>query len=38
MRERLKLVAGDLSIASRPGGGTTILARVPLPDPSPDLR
>ena len=30
MRERLKLVAGELSIESRPGRGTTIVARVPL--------
>jgi signal transduction histidine kinase len=30
MRERLKLVAGELSIESRPAGGTTIVARVPL--------
>jgi signal transduction histidine kinase len=38
MRERLKLVAGELSIESRPAGGTTIVARVPLsttPAPSP---
>ena len=31
MRERLKLVAGELTIDSTPTGGTTILARVPLP-------
>src|SRR5262249_37553111 len=30
MRERLKLVAGDLSIESQPGQGTTIVAQVPL--------
>jgi hypothetical protein len=30
MRERLKLVAGELSIESKPGKGTTIMARVPL--------
>ncbi len=30
MRERLKLVAGELSIESQPGRGTTIVARVPL--------
>ncbi len=30
MRERLKLVNGDLSIQSQPGSGTTIHARVPL--------
>jgi PAS domain S-box-containing protein len=35
MRERLNLVAGELSIESQPGGGTTIVARVPLPaDPA----
>jgi signal transduction histidine kinase len=31
MRERLKLVAGELSIESQPASGTTIVARVPLP-------
>jgi PAS domain S-box-containing protein len=30
MKERLKLVSGDLSIDSKPGHGTTVLARVPL--------
>jgi len=30
MRERLKLVSGELSIDSEPGQGTTVLARVPL--------
>lgn len=30
MRERLQLVNGEFSITSRPGGGTTIDARVPL--------
>src|SRR4051812_12786233 len=30
MRERLKLVAGDLVIDSKPDNGTTIVARVPL--------
>ena len=35
MRERLKLVAGDLSIETQPGCGTTIVAQVPLPaDPA----
>jgi PAS domain S-box-containing protein len=29
MRERLKLVGGEFSINSKPGGGTTIRARVP---------
>ena len=31
MRERLKLVAGELSIESQPAKGTTVVARVPLP-------
>jgi PAS domain S-box-containing protein len=30
MRERLKLVAGELVIDSTPGSGTTVVARVPL--------
>jgi PAS domain S-box-containing protein len=30
MRERLQLVGGEFSINSKPGGGTTIRARVPL--------
>jgi PAS domain S-box-containing protein len=30
MRERLNLVGGEFSINSKPGGGTTIRARVPL--------
>jgi signal transduction histidine kinase len=30
MRERLRLVNGELSIQSEPGRGTTILARVPF--------
>jgi PAS domain S-box-containing protein len=30
MRERLRLVNGELSIESQPGRGTTVLARVPL--------
>jgi PAS domain S-box-containing protein len=30
MKERLKLVRGDISIQSKPGHGTTVLARVPL--------
>jgi PAS domain S-box-containing protein len=33
MRERLKLVAGELVIASRPGSGTTVVARAPLREP-----
>jgi PAS domain S-box-containing protein len=31
MRERLKLVGGDLVIDSQPAKGTTIMARVPVP-------
>lgn len=31
MRERLALLDGTLSIESRPGGGTTLVAHVPLP-------
>jgi signal transduction histidine kinase len=30
MRERLKLVGGDLHLESRVGGGTTVRARVPV--------
>ena len=30
MRERLRLVQGTLAIESKPNGGTTIDARVPL--------
>ena len=30
MRERLRLVQGELSVKSRPGAGTTVSARVPL--------
>jgi signal transduction histidine kinase len=30
MRERRRLVDGELSIRSAPGRGTTVLARVPL--------
>jgi signal transduction histidine kinase len=30
MRERLRLVNGELSIQSQPGRGTTVTARVPL--------
>ena len=33
MRERLKLVGGDLVIDSQPAKGTTIVARVPVPAP-----
>jgi PAS domain S-box-containing protein len=32
MKERLRLVSGELSIDSEPGHGTTVLARVPLGD------
>jgi PAS domain S-box-containing protein len=35
MRERLKLVAGELVIDSKPGSGTTVAARVPLQEPHP---
>lgn len=31
MRERAELVGGSLSVVSRPGEGTTVVARVPLP-------
>ncbi|MBA3842295.1 MAG: ATPase, partial [Actinobacteria bacterium] len=31
MEERLTLVDGKVTIESRPGGGTTIVAKVPLP-------
>jgi signal transduction histidine kinase len=30
MRERLRMVEGDLTIQSRPGHGTTVIARVPI--------
>jgi len=30
MKERVRLVSGEFSIDSKPGQGTTILARVPL--------
>jgi signal transduction histidine kinase len=30
MRERMQLVGGAFSIESKPGGGTTIRARVPF--------
>jgi len=33
MRERLKLVDGELSIDSKPGAGTTVRARVPFDRP-----
>lgn len=31
MKERLKLVGGELFVKSQPGAGTTVLARAPLP-------
>ena len=31
MRERLRLINGELTVSSRPGQGTTITARVPIP-------
>jgi signal transduction histidine kinase len=31
MRERLTLVNGELLVESRPGTGTTVIARVPIP-------
>jgi signal transduction histidine kinase len=33
MRERLRLIGGELTIRSRAGHGTTIGARVPLSTP-----
>jgi signal transduction histidine kinase len=30
MRERVELVAGHLTVESAPGGGTTVIARIPL--------
>jgi two-component system, chemotaxis family, CheB/CheR fusion protein len=33
MKERTALVDGELKIESRPGGGTTVFLRVPLPPP-----
>ena len=35
MRERLKLVAGELVIDSKPDSGTTVAARVPLQERRP---
>jgi PAS domain S-box-containing protein len=32
MRERMALVGGSLAIESTPGEGTTVIARIPLPD------
>ena len=34
MKERLSLVGGECTIESRPGAGTRIHARVPLPEPT----
>jgi signal transduction histidine kinase len=36
MRERLYLVGGEIAIDSRPGGGTRISVRVPVPGPGLD--
>ncbi|MDQ4126489.1 MAG: PAS domain S-box protein [Actinomycetota bacterium] len=33
MRERMALLGGELEIQSRPGAGTRLIARVPLPEP-----
>jgi signal transduction histidine kinase len=30
MRERVELLAGRIEISSRPGGGTEVVARMPL--------
>ena len=38
MRERLMLAGGSLNIESTPGVGTTIFARIPLPEPTPTSR
>jgi PAS domain S-box-containing protein len=35
MRERLEIVGGNFTVASAPGKGTTVLAQVPLIDPTP---
>ena len=32
MRERVALVGGTLAVESGPGRGTTLIARVPLPE------
>lgn len=37
-KERLKLVGGEFSIETQPGGGTTIRARVPLKNEPEELR
>jgi PAS domain S-box-containing protein len=34
MRERAALVGGSLTVESGPGRGTTVIARVPLPEPT----
>ena len=31
MRERARLLGGEVSVSGRPGGGTTVSARIPLP-------
>lgn len=33
MRERVAMVGGEIRWTSRPGGGTTVVARVPIPAP-----
>jgi signal transduction histidine kinase len=35
MRERLEIVGGNFTVTSAPGKGTTVLAQVPLIDPTP---
>ncbi len=35
MVERVELVGGELEVHSRPGAGTEVVARVPLPSPAP---
>jgi two-component system, NarL family, sensor histidine kinase UhpB len=34
MRERVRLLAGELAIQGQPGQGTTIIVRVPLHGPA----
>ena len=34
MRERASIVGGDVSVTSRPGGGTRVSAHIPLGDPA----
>ena len=35
MRERVAQVGGELAVASRPGAGVSVVARVPLPSARP---